>query len=84
MACPFARFSRFTGSSDEDSSISTEKTTRTKLTTRLKDGTSEAHREIEKSAGVRALMGSFHAQNTVTLNRLDHFRFLVMLACVYM
>ena len=58
------------------------------LTTLLKDGTSEAHREIEKSVGVRALMG-FHStssssSSTMPLDRIDHLRFLIMLASIYM
>jgi hypothetical protein len=79
MACPFAPFTRLLKVDDEPVAGSSN------LTTRLKDGTWEAHREIERSVGVRALMGSFHhgAHDTIRLDRMDHLRFLVMLTCVY-
>ncbi|UZJ56764.1 hypothetical protein CBS101457_006084 [Exobasidium rhododendri] len=84
MSCPFAQFARLTSFGGEETSKADSTFSSTsKLTTRLKDGTAEAHHEIEKSAGVRALMGSFHAKSSITLDRIDHFRFLVMLACVY-
>ena len=88
MACPFAHFSRLTSLMDADTASQAPTTARhaglSKLTVRLKVGTAQAHREIEKSPGVRALMGSFHAEQSGHFDRLDHLNFLVMLTCVYM
>lgn len=89
MACPFAHFSRLTSLMDAADTATQAPTTArhagpSKLTVRLKVGTAQAHREIEKSLGVRALMGSFHAEQSLHFDRLDHLNFLVMLACVYM
>lgn len=84
MACPFARFTRSLGIDSDSDDDSTSSASTSKLTTQLKDGTWEIHREIEKSPGVRALMGSFHAGSSLQLDRLSHLRFLIMLASVYL
>lgn len=87
MTCPFALFSRTlsdNGKDDGSSSSSIAGSSRSKLTSQLKSGTWKAHREIEKSAGVRALMGSHHAEFAVQFDRMDHLKFLIMLGCIYL
>lgn len=78
MACPFAFFAR--SSSEDNIEMAGPSSS---ITGQLKSGTWQAHREIEKSVGVRALMGSHHAEYNVRFDRMDHLRFLIMLACIY-
>jgi hypothetical protein len=72
-----------TPSSDSNDNSSIAGPSSAKLTERLKSGTWEAHRQIEKSPGVRALMGSHHKELAVSFNRMDHFTFLIMIGCIY-
>lgn len=82
MACPFAMFAR-TPSSNDAGTDTVAGPSSSKLTEQLKSGTWEAHRVIEKSPGVRALMGSHHKELAVSFNRMDHFTFLIMIGSIY-
>lgn len=80
MSCPFARFNTI-GVDVSKAHKSVHTSQRKTLTAQMKEETWSAHRAIERSPGVAALMGSSGASST--LERLDYIRFLIMLACIY-
>lgn len=56
------------------------------LSARLQQGTARAHTAIERSRGVRALMGlarGKHEGEAMTLERSEYIAWLVGLACIY-
>lgn len=97
MACPFARLMGVNHGSTTPSIVASHasihhahrakplaRQSTMPLTSMLKQATWPAHRAIERSPGVAALMGTGTGSGShLTLERMDYVRFLVMLACIY-
>lgn len=92
MACPFARLAKLTGAAKgfhghhgdlHHNQRDGAGLANAPLSLQLKQGTAAAHRAVERSAGVRALMGFGSDNKAAVFDRIDHLRWLIMLGCVY-